>query len=185
MIMKNELRKKYLALRQEKDENDLNKASEKIIENLESIDVFQKAETIMVYVSYRNEVATHSLIKKLISLKKRVCVPMCEENCNMTAREIKDFAELVPGSYGILEPKENTYVMPKEEIDFVVVPGCVFSRTGHRIGYGKGYYDRFLKGIKAKTAGLSFGFCLLDDVPYEKTDVSLDFVVTEQEIVRL
>lgn len=182
--MKNELRKKYLEIRKEKDESVLKKASEKIIENLESIDEFQKSETVMVYVSYRNEVETHSLIKKLLEAKKRVCVPLCEENCNMTAREIKDFSELVRGSYGILEPKESAYIVPKSEIDFVVVPGCVFSRTGHRIGYGKGYYDRFLEEMNAKTAGLSYGFSLLDEVPCEKTDVPLDFVVTEREIVK-
>jgi len=182
--MKNELRKKYLDLRKSKDEYELKKASETIVENLESISEFKKAETIMVYVSYRNEVDTHELITKLIGQNKRVCVPLCGENCSMTAREIKDFAELVSGSYGILEPKEDSPIVSKNDIDFVVVPGCVFSRNGHRIGYGKGYYDRFLDGMTFKTAGLCYSFCLLDEVPYEKTDIALDFVVTENGVVK-
>lgn len=184
--MKNELRKKYLALRKEKKEFELLESSEKIIEKLKSINSFKTAKTVMVYVSFRNEVYTHNLIKELLLKKVRVCVPLCNSvDLSMTAREITDFSDLKEGSYGILEPLEESRIIPKEEIDFVVVPGCVFSRTGHRIGYGKGYYDRFLENTKAVTCGLCYEFSLVSELPYEKTDIGLDFIVTENEIINV
>ena len=178
--MKKDLRKKYLALRKSKDEKELLESSKKIIDNLYSSENFLKAQTIMVYVSFRAEVETHNLIKNLLKKKKRVCTPLCNsEDCTMTAREITDFSDLKSGAYGILEPDETMTIIEKNEIDFIIVPGCAFSRDGHRIGYGKGYYDRFLNGISAKTCGLSYNFCLLDEIPHEETDIPLDIIITE------
>ena len=140
----------------------------------------------MVYASFRGEVETHALIKNLLKEKKRVVLPLCNsEDCTMTAREISDFSDLKSGAYGILEPDETMKIIPKNEIDFIIVPGCVFSKNGHRIGYGKGYYDRFLNGICAKTCGLSYNFCLLDEIPHEETDVPLNMIITEDSILNI
>jgi len=183
MYTKQELRKKFLALRSDQDELLLKKHSEKIIENLYKSDEFLKAQTVMVYVSYRGEVETHSLIKKLLKEGKRVCVPLCDsKNCSMTARKITSFTELKNGAYGILEPDNNAPIIDKSEIDFVVVPGCAFSESGHRIGYGKGYYDRFLKDTNAITCGLCYDFSFTDELPYEETDIPLKLIITERGI---
>lgn len=184
MLMKKILRKQYLALRSSKDEIELMESSKKIIDNLYKSREFLLSQTIMVYVSFRGEVETHGLIKSLLKESKRVCVPLCKsEDCTMTAREVLNFSDLKPGAYGILEPDESMTIVPKNEIDFIIVPGCVFSKGGHRIGYGKGYYDRFLKDCPAKTCGLSYDFCLLDSIPYETTDVPLDMIITQTGII--
>lgn len=183
--MKKILREKYLALRLEKSEAHLLEISKKIIDNLWTVPEFMCAETIMVYVSFRSEVDTLPLIKTLLKQKKRVCVPLCNSSdCSMTAREITEFSDLYSGSYGILEPKETTPVVSKNDIDFIIVPGCVFSLDGHRIGYGKGYYDRFLGGTDAYTCGLCYDFCLLKTLPAEETDVALDMIITQNSIIK-
>ncbi len=183
--MKKELRRKYLDIRETKDIKELKESSEKIIKKLEGLDCLKTAKTVMVYVSFKGEVKTHGFIKDLLRKNVRVCVPLCNStDCTMTAREIKDFSDLKEGSYGILEPCENSEIVAPYEIDFIVVPGCAFSRSGHRIGYGKGYYDRFLENIKAKTCGLCYDFSLVGELPYEKTDIPLDFIITENEIIK-
>ncbi|MBE7027480.1 MAG: 5-formyltetrahydrofolate cyclo-ligase [Ruminococcaceae bacterium] len=183
--MKKELRKQYLALRLKKPETNLLEISKKIIDNLFTVPEFLCAETIMVYVSFRSEVDTLPLIKKLLEQKRRVCVPLCNSyDCSMTAREITEFSDLYSGSYGILEPKETAPVVSKNEIDFIIVPGCAFSLDGHRIGYGKGYYDRFLRGTDAYTCGLCYDFCLLKTIPTEETDVALNMIITQNGIIK-
>lgn len=183
--MKKELRKKYLALRNSKGVNELKQASINIIKNLYSLDEFLNARTIMVYVSFGGEVETKDLIKRLLEAGKRVCTPLCNaKDVSLTAKEITNFSDLKPGSYGILEPLETSCVVAKNEIDFILVPGCVFSKDGHRIGYGKGYYDRFLKDSSAVTCGLCYDFCLLDSLPFENTDVPLDIIITEKDIIK-
>ena len=182
---KHELRKKFLALRSAQDESVLEKSSEIIIKNLYETEEYKKAQTIMVYVSYRGEVKTHALIKTALKDGKRVCVPLCDSNnCSMTAREIASFSELKSGAYGILEPEDSAPVVDKTEIDFVIVPGCAFSKSGHRIGYGKGYYDRFLKDTSAFKCGLSYDFSFADELPYEETDIPLDMIITESCVHR-
>ena len=180
---KQELRKKFLALRSAQDESTLKKSSAIIIKNLYDREEYKKAQIIMIYVSYRGEVETHSLIKAALEDGKRVCVPLCDSKSpTMTAREIKSLAELKSGAYGILEPDDNSPVIAKSEIDFVVVPGCAFSKSGHRIGYGKGYYDRFLSDTSAVKCGLCYDFAFTDELPFEQTDIPLDMIITENNI---
>lgn len=182
--MKNSLRKQYLALRKSKTEEELLKSSEKIIENLYTINDFTNAKTIMVYVSFRGEVNTLPLIRELLTRNKRVCVPLCNsKDYSMTAREIKAFDDLSSGAYGILEPNPTSPEIPANEIDFIVVPGCAFSEKGYRIGYGKGYYDRFLKNTKATTCGLGYDFSLAENLPFEETDIPLDIIITQSRII--
>lgn len=183
--MKNELRKKYLALRSSKDKAELKEASEKIVRKLFSVEELQQAKTIMVYVSFGSEVETTELIEELLKSGKIVCVPLCNSReLSMTARKITGLSDLSCGAYGIKEPGKTAPVISKENIDFVVVPGCVFSKEGQRIGYGKGYYDRFLRGMKAVSCGLAYDFCIVDELPYEETDIPLDMVITQSEIIK-
>ncbi len=113
------------------------------------------------------------------SLKgKRVCVPSVEEG-NITASIIRDVKELnKKNKYGILEPSELRKI-DKKDIDLVIVPGIVFDKQNHRIGYGKGYYDNFLKDFKGKTIGLAFKMQILEIIPKDEWDVRLDRVISE------
>ena len=133
-------------------------------------------QTVFVYVSSGNEIGTHRLIEKMLQDKKTVCVPYCvDSDGNMICVKINSLSDLREGRFGILEPK-----VPKEfdktKIELAIMPGVAFSSKGARIGYGKGYYDRFLSDI----APYKIGFChreLLIDFNAEKHDVKADEVI--------
>ena len=162
--------------------------SKKIIDNLKQLKEFQSAKNILFYVSCNNEVDTQGIITELLGQKeKNIIVPYTIKNKPaIFLSELRDFIELETKTFGILEPKEKyTREFDKEKLDLVIVPGIVFDKKGYRIGYGYGYYDRFLKTIKKDIVkiGLAFGFQLIGKVPEEEHDVPLDIIVTEKEFV--
>jgi len=101
---------------------------------------------------------------------------------------IKNFDELEPGYYNILTPKQEfiRYIDPSE-IDLVIVPGAVFDREGYRVGYGGGYYDKFLSSKIRKDISkiaIAFDLQIVDKVPREEHDISVDYIITEKEIIK-
>lgn len=175
--MKSTLRKELIKKR-ENIENK-NQKSAKIAKTLLSQPFFKSAKTIMVYISYRDEVDTFRLIEEMLAQKKRLCAPVCEKNGVMVAKEFGALSELVCGAYGILEPQGEAIT----DIDLVLVPGVGFNDNFHRIGYGAGYYDRFLKGFSGVTCGLFYDeqrgeFCA------EPHDLPLDYIITETKILK-
>ena len=108
------------------------------------------------------------------------------DDLKLHVSELKDFNELEPKTFEILEPKEPyTREFNPDKLDLVIVPGIVFDKKGHRIGYGYGYYDRFLKllGKNVKKIGFAFEFQLVDKIPEEQHDVPMDVVITEKRVL--
>lgn len=185
---KNTLRKEKLAERKELSSAEVRTKSIKIGKKLFKLPEFKKAKTIMFYVSFGNEVATHSMIKEALQQKKKVVVPKIKSNRTLAVYEIINFSkDLQRGSFGILEPTHSKRrVTPKTEIDLAVVPGVCFDwEKGTRLGFGAGYYDRFLQGIKDTTVliGIAFEQQLARGVPCKVHDVSMHKIVTERRIV--
>ena len=100
----------------------------------------KKAQTIMVYMSCRGEADTLKIIEKSIDDGKKLCAPVCIDKKTMVAKSFDDLSQLIKGAYGILEPVGDIV----KNIDLILVPGVAFNENLHRIGYGAGYYDRFL-----------------------------------------
>jgi 5-formyltetrahydrofolate cyclo-ligase len=174
-MTKKEIRKEKLQKRsniENREEKNL-----KILKNLSDCEFFKKACRVMVYISYRDEVDTKALIEEMLSMGKSLCAPVCQDSENMIAREFFSISDLVSGAYGIPEPKGKEI----KDIDLVIVPGVAFCEEGFRIGYGAGYYDRFLKKSKAVTCGLFFEEQKCDFLP-ESHDKKLDYIVTEEKI---
>ena len=143
----------------------------------------KNAKCVFAYLSFRSEVETQQVIEKILSLGKRLALPLCDgKNHTMRAVEIGDLSLLKDGYFGIKEPDASLDDMPKEEIDLVIVPGLGFDTRGLRIGYGGGFYDRFLKDFKGTTVGLTFSECMTDNLPYDEYDVPVDMVITEKDI---
>ncbi len=164
--------------------------SKKIKENLYSLPEFKTAKNILFYVSFNNEADTINIIKELLDNKeKKIIVPFVEKNNPMLQlSELKNFNELEPKSRGILEPKEKCIrEFDAKNLDLAIVPGIVFDKNGHRIGYGHGYYDRFLKTLKesAKKIGIAFELQLVDKIPKEGHDIPVDIIVTEKRILKI
>lgn len=149
-----------------------------IQDRLFSSSEYKKAKTIMFYVSFGSEVDTSGMIKE--SLKdKTVCVPVVKGN-KIIPSVIKSINELdKKNKYGIPEPSEIKEI-DKNKIDIAIIPGVAFDKANSRIGYGKGYYDGFLKGFKGKTVGLAFKLQVLEIIPKDEWDVKLDKVICEE-----
>ena len=145
------------------------------------------ASSLFVYVSFRSEVETHSLIELLLAEGKRVSVPIVDPSTKtMSASLVTSLVhDLVPGSYGILEPAQGClHPVESSTIDVAIVPGAAFAADGFRIGYGGGYYDGFLKKCRAVTIGLAFDMQVVDLVPQDgQWDEPLDYVVTETRLI--
>lgn len=180
IFMKKALRKQVLEKRDLLKKEGVIEKSRLIKEKLFLMPEFINAKTIAICVSFNNEVFTHSMIKELLG-KKRILVPKVQNN-EIIFSEINNFDELKPGKFNILEPV-NTKEVNNDEIDIIIVPGIVFDKKGHRIGYGYGMYDKLLKKIKCTKIGLAFNFQIIDKIPKEDYDIAVDKVITEERVI--
>jgi 5-formyltetrahydrofolate cyclo-ligase len=146
-------------------------------------DCFKAAQVLALYSPINNEVQTALLFEVAHCQGKRVCYPRVRSE-SLEFIEVTVVQELRRGCFGVAEPK-NGEPLPVAEIDLLVVPGVAFDRTGHRLGYGKGFYDRGLTRVAtvAISVGLCFGFQLCDRLPHESHDQPVRFVVTETEFL--
>lgn len=176
------LREKFKQIRNKYPKNLKDKKNEAILKIIENLNEYKKSKTIMTYVSFSSEVETKKLIKKMFDQKKRVVVPLIQ-NKKIIPIEIKNLKDLKKGKYGILEPTNRKHVKTKN-IDLVFVPGIVFDKTGHRIGFGGGYYDKFLKKIPLKKRiGLCFSFQLINKIPADPKDLKVNKIITEKGVI--
>lgn len=182
---KQELRKRYLAMRKGHPQEQLRTAGEQICARVMALGEVDAAKCIMTYLSFGGEVDTYALVERLCAMQKTVCAPLCNtSDATMEAYQIGGIASLTKGAYGILEPKPEQLILP-EEMDCILVPGCAFGRNFHRIGYGKGYYDRFLPRAKnAVKIGLCYDFSLVENLTADPMDIPVDIIVTEKEVLR-
>ncbi len=187
METKREFRNKILKIRNSMEKHDVIEKSDIIISKLMNLDIYKTCKVVFVYMDFKNEVMTSSLIKQLLLENKRVVIPYTDTvNTVLIPSELKNMEQdLVVSNYGYYEPKfENIVPVRSEEFDLVVVPGVVFDKNLNRIGFGKGYYDRILSRLKpsAKAVAVAYEFQVLDEVPSEIHDIKMDMILTEQNI---
>jgi len=144
-----------------------------------SLKEFAGARNIMVYHSVKREPDTIAIIKAALSAGKTVAFPYCLRGGAMQARAASDLAGLRPAMLGIPAPADTAPLIAPEELELVIVPALTYDRAGYRIGYGGGYYDRFLRGCPAFTVGLARERLIRDELPVEPHDVAVKCVVTE------
>ena len=140
-----------------------------------------KGKTIAITISNKQEVDTIEIIRTLWDLKKKVVVPKCNpKDRSMEFYEIKNFNQLENVYMDLQEPKpECTQLVPRENIDSIIVPGIVFDKKGYRIGYGGGYYDRYLTQFDGMLISVAFNIQLRESVPKESFDIPVDVIITE------
>ena len=157
--------------------------SKKIAERFLSLPQLKKAKNILLYYPHKNEVDTRFIIKELIKSKNfNLFLPKVVGN-DLIPVKITDLSVLKKGYAGIMEP-EGERSSP-ENIDIVVVPAVAFDLEGHRLGYGKGYYDRFLKKTKALKVGVAYDFQIVDKLPREQHDVPVDLIITPTRLIKV
>ena len=180
-IMKNQLRQNMLSMRKSMNFCDVQQKSQKIFEHLKKQKEFLNSKNIMIYLSCNNEVDTTHIINFCLENNKCVCVPKITAQGVMMAVKINnlDFNnEFIKNKYGIYEPKSNCEIKPGD-IDLIIVPMVASDTKLNRIGYGGGYYDRFLLKTNAYKIGLCYDFQLIKDalLPTEDTDIKMDMVI--------
>lgn len=174
---KSSLRKQMIKARLDLDSVNYTAKSNFIISKLKQHPDFIKAKTIGIYVSFRNEVNTISLIKEILS-NKNICVPKIEDK-EMNFYQIKSFDELKPNYMKILEPDSHHFIS-KDQIDLMIVPIVAYDCFNNRLGYGGGYYDRYLSDYKGKIIGLAFSFQKVPLLPVEPFDLPISTIIDEK-----
>lgn len=159
--------------------------SEKIRKGLFSLDCIKSANTVCTFLSAFKEPDTLEIVRLLKKSGKRVAVPVTDEkNTTLSLSYIDGTDDLTRGAYGIYEPS----VIQTADIcdmDAVLVPALAFDRSGGRMGFGKGYYDRLLAGKDCIKVGLCYDFQLLDKIPTEPHDVAMDYIITDKNILEV
>lgn len=155
--------------------------------NLLSLDEFVRAECVALYAPAHNETDTGLILATAFQAGKRVLYPaVCGHQ--MVFRRVERVEALQEGTFGILEPCPTGVDHEADEADLIVVPGVAFDLTGHRIGYGKGFYDRFLRhpDCAAHLVGLCHDFQLTDgEIPAAVHDIPMEIIVSDKRIIRI
>lgn len=192
--MKKRLREKLLKRRDSIPPEQKALQETSIEKRLFELDNFKKANSILMYVSFRSEVNTRKFLDDIHKMGKKLILPLVDARHKvLKLYEVKDNSELAPGYMGIPEPdvRENRRVTIKD-IDLVVIPGTGFDIQGNRLGYGGGYYDRLL-GYESKqlaevehipTVALAFEEQIGDEIPAEPHDIQVDMIITDKQLIR-
>ena len=185
-VPKNVFRKQKLAQRRNLSRDNWLKNSRRAQDNVIALPEFVRARCVAFYSAIAREVDTSAIFRAAVSLGKKTLYPLVRGD-EMVLCEVDDLKQLATGYMGILEPRAANKDYLANEPDFIVIPGVAFDFCGRRIGYGKGYYDRFLLHLElqALLVGLCHDFQLIDgELPTDQYDMGMDVVVTEQRVIR-
>lgn len=168
-------------------QEDIKEYSQTILNTLTSLDAYKDAKRIMCFVSMGTEVDTHPLIEHIISEGKSVVVPITvDATRELLLSDLFSLDELEVADHNIEVPKEEfVRLVEAGTVDLVLVPGLAFAKNGHRVGYGGGYYDRFLAKLDKSVPKIAIGFDLqvVDRVPTNDFDIPVDSLITEKRII--
>lgn len=180
---KKDIRKNIIAKRDlNKEENNLKDI--KIFNKLINLNSYKKAKKIFIYIGFGSEINTKKLIEIMLKEGKEVFVPKVVEK-EMIALKVTSLYNLVKSEFNILEPIGEKPDIDAEEFDLIIMPGVAFDRSGNRIGYGGGYYDKYLKDISfnIERIALAYEMQLIEEIDTEEHDLKVYSIITENEII--
>ena len=180
METKQAIRKQIFAARKKVTEEEVKRWSHLIAEKVFLLPEFQNAKQILVYADYNHEVMTGEIIKAAWKAGKEVAVPKVTGK-EMVFIRLTDFSQLAPGYFSIPEPETGEEISWEEGL--MIMPGVAFDKFCRRVGYGGGFYDRYLeKHQKLTRLALAFSFQMMEEVPVEETDIIPQILVTENNV---
>ena len=184
MQTKSHLRAQIRHARKNLESGQVSERSARIAERLLTLDLLLEKDSFMIYSDFDNEVKTDHIYSVLRDMSKTVYLPAVKGDdiriCPVTEK-------MRANRFGILEPVDAGIFIKPSEIDVFIVPGICFDRSGGRIGFGRGYYDRLFteaRGDSLKVA-LAYDFQVVADVCPEDHDIKMDYIITEKEIIRI
>lgn len=185
---KADIRLQALSSRRALSQTERHLKSLQICKEIVALPEYRLAETVMVYLDFRDEVETTRIAQETLRTGKRLVIPLCNQlDTDIIACEIFDLSEDVhSGMMGIREPHPRRLrPVSAKEIDLVLVPGVAFDYHGNRIGFGKGYYDRFLPQLREDVLviGLAFSCQLVEEIENEKHDYKMSLLITENGVI--
>ncbi len=179
--MKDLIRAKLLSIR--KRYKNRAEDSVQIVRKLLLLPELRKAKSVLLYYPHQNEVDLRFLINYLLKENKKFIFLPKVENNEIKVVRLSNLSQLKKGFAGIKEPDAKTEISP-EIIDVAIIPAIAFDRYGYRLGYGKGFYDRFLSNKKIFKIGVAYDFQILDKIPHTKYDVPVDLIITPTRIIK-
>jgi 5-formyltetrahydrofolate cyclo-ligase len=185
-VIKKDIRKGIIETLQKLTDTDKKGIEQKLYEHLFQSDVWKNAETVGITISRGFEWNTTPIIEEGWKLGKTIAIPKCyPDEKKLVFYQIHSFDELETVYYNLLEPipyEQNK--LAKNQIELIIVPGVVFNQNGYRIGFGGGYYDRFLSDYKGNTISLLHEKQLVDEIPVEKHDIPVNHLITESGFLK-
>lgn len=179
--LRREILEKRLLHQSSKDKQ---KKDKKILHNLENLKEFRNAAKVLFYAPIHGEADTLKIIKKWADEKEIFLPRTNKEEHKLEICKTDNLENLKKGAFGIAEPRESAKEIDPGNLSLVIIPGIAFDITGHRIGFGMGYYDRLLKKTNCPKVGLAYEFQIIENVPgIEQNDVPVDIIVTEKRII--
>ena len=183
---KDGIRETYGARRRAIAADEKAKRDAKICSSASSLVSFRHADYVLLYAATDDEISVDSLAEAALAAGKKVAFPRCDkEHHTMTYHVVSSLDELSPGAYGIREPAADAPVYdPASTLGSAVcfVPGLVYDKAGYRLGYGKGFYDRYLAAFAGCTIGIVYSDFILPAVPRGRYDVAVNTLLTEKGV---
>ena len=183
---KNAIREEYKARRRDMDQTLRVERDTKICKHAIGLVSFRFAEYVLLYAPLADEIDVYEIARVALERGKKIAFPRCrKEDHTMKYHIVSSLDELAPDSYGILEPSEDLPVYdPEKDTGSAIcfVPGLVYDKAGFRVGYGKGFYDRFLSTFKGSSVGIVYSDFILPEVPRGRFDVSVDILLSEKGV---
>ena len=185
---KNRLRKKYTEIRQRITEDEKAELDERICSRILSLVSYRFADTLLLYSPIKSEVDITPIAVAAIKAGKRVAYPRCTpEGSLMDFHYVGSLDELLPDHYSIPEPSADAPKFDKEKTHtkqscLCLIPALIYDKSGYRIGYGKGYYDRYLQDFHGTKAGVIYDALIAESVPHGRFDLKVDFTVSEKGV---
>lgn len=183
---KNALRKSFSERRSAIDPEYKNKLDSKIINRFMSLASYRYADTILLYYPVKGEIDVRPIISASLASGKRVALPRCEDKGSvMNFHYINTPEELEMGRFGLMEPSLQSEMFdPENDVGqcVVVIPALAYDKRGYRLGYGKGFYDRYFSTYGISRVGLIYSQFLVNELPHGKYDISVDILVSEKEV---
>ncbi|MBR3841643.1 MAG: 5-formyltetrahydrofolate cyclo-ligase [Christensenellaceae bacterium] len=176
---KRKIRKKMLSLRGNLKKKEVSSGSDAVCARIMELEEYKKADSIFCYIAFRNEISLSRLITDAIIQGKKVYVPVVSGE-DMLVSEYSDI--LMDGELGTVEPKDKVYY--DGEIDLAIIPATACDRLGGRLGFGGGYYDKFLAKHKVTKLAAIYDFQLVDELPLMPHDILMDIVVCPGDVLR-
>lgn len=181
-VVKRELREKYTKLRDEISAEQREAFDKKIFDRLTASITYRHSEEILLYSSIGSEIDTWQIFEAAKKAGKKVAFPLCFPDNTMKYYYVESADDLEPGSFDILEPKKGLPEYVPTSSSICIVPAIVFDKEGYRIGYGKGFYDRFLSTFPGVKVGLVYSSMIIPKVPRGRFDKHVDVMISERGV---